>query len=242
MKGPYLQKSVRRRIEALFLDNIGKIVTRAQIQEVATNPDTNEVPENWHQRLSELRTDSGYTILSARDRVGLGVSEYVMTTAKKRAKAGQRAKPTPATWAAVLQRCNHTCEWTEGGIRCGLAEGDIDPVGGGTVRLTPDHRTPHSINPKADPTNPSTWSALCGRHQVMKKNYWDDSTGRLNVMAIIQSASKKDKRAVYEFLKKYYGEEQPDSGSVSLLEMVRYSSDEQKRIIFEFLTEYFSQR
>lgn len=242
VKGPYLQKSVRRRIEALFLDNIGKIITRAQILEVAKNPQTQEIPENWHQRLSELRTDAGYTILSARDRSGLGVSEYVLVTAKRMAKASDRIKPAEATWAAVLERCKHTCEWEEGGVRCDLAEGVIDPVGGGTVRLTPDHRTPHSMDPAADPSNPDAWNALCGRHQVMKKNYWDDSTGRLNMIAIVQSASTKDKRAVYEFLKKYYGEEQPEPGRVSLLEMVRYSSDEQKSIIFEFLTEYFSQR
>ena len=55
-KKKYKQKSVRARIEALFLDNVGKIVTREQIQEVAADPKTGKVPENWHQRLSELRS------------------------------------------------------------------------------------------------------------------------------------------------------------------------------------------
>lgn len=40
----------------------------------------------------------------------------------------------------------------------------------------------------------------------MKKNYWDDETGWLNVMAIVQSASEEQKRAVLEFLKRYFGE------------------------------------
>ncbi len=38
----------------------------------------------------------------------------------------------------------------------------------------------------------------------MKKNYWDSATGKMNVIAIVQSASRKDKRRVYEFLKDYF--------------------------------------
>jgi len=64
VKGPYLQKTIRERIKALFLDNLGKTVTREQIMEVSKDPKTGRTPENWHQRLSELRTDEGYTILS----------------------------------------------------------------------------------------------------------------------------------------------------------------------------------
>jgi hypothetical protein len=61
-KGNYKQKTIRQRIEALFLDNIGKIITSEQICKVAMDPVTKKQPENWHQRLSELRTDEGYTI------------------------------------------------------------------------------------------------------------------------------------------------------------------------------------
>lgn len=89
---------------------------------------------------------------------------------------------------------------------CGLRQGDIDPVGGGTVKLTPDHKNPHSIHAEIDPEDPSKRQPLCGRHQVMKKNYWDDETGWLNVVAIIQSASEAQKRQAFEFLKTYFGE------------------------------------
>src|SRR5438046_10657929 len=98
VKGPYTQRSVRRRIEALFLDNIGKILTREQILEAARDPLTGKEPENWHQRLSELRTDDGYTILSWRNRGDLKVQEYLMPHVRKRAAAAQRVKPTPQTW------------------------------------------------------------------------------------------------------------------------------------------------
>jgi hypothetical protein len=68
--------------------------------------------------------------------------------------AGRRLRISSATWLVVLERANYQCQWDEqGGIRCGLEDGDIDPIGGGTVRLTPDHKTPHSIDPSADPTD-----------------------------------------------------------------------------------------
>lgn len=206
IKGPYNQKSISKRIEALFLDNLGKVVTREQIIEVATDPATGRVPENWHQRLSELRTDKGYTIQSKRDTQELKVSEYVMPSAKRRSKAAGRVRPRRGTWEAVLKRANHRCEWVEHGQSCNLRQGEIDPVGGGTVRLSPDHVRPHSVSPQADPDDPGKWQALCGRHQVMKKNYWDDDTGWLNVLAIVQAASVTVKRQVYKFLKKYFGD------------------------------------
>ena len=59
----------------------------------------------------------------------------------------------------------------------------------------------------ADPKSgrvPENW--LCGRHQVVKKNFWDHSTGKLNVLAIVQCAPKKVKREVYEFLREYFGD------------------------------------
>jgi hypothetical protein len=203
----YDQTSIRSRLEAFFLDNIGKVITNEQLIEVAKDPQTGKAPENWHQRLSELRTNSGYTIHSYRDSANLKVGEYLLVSADKRPEAAERTKPTPATWKKVLERAKNACEWVEGGKGCGLKNGESDPIGGGTVRLTADHKTPHSQDPKSDPQNPAVWQALCGRHQVMKKNYWDDSTGWINVCAVVQAASKKDKIEVYKLLKKYFGDE-----------------------------------
>ena len=204
LKGPYLQRSIRARIEAFFLDNLGRVATREQLIEVAKDPRTGRQPENWHQRLSELRTDSGYTILSWRNRGDLRVSEYMMPNAERRSTAAKRTRPTPATWKVVLREAGHRCAWAESGIVCGLRQGDIDPVGGGTVRLTPDHKSPHAIHARTNPKDPTKWQPLCGRHQVMKKNYWDDETGWLNVVAIIQSASQAQKREVFHWLKQYF--------------------------------------
>ena len=213
-KGPYRQKSVKQRIEALFLDNLGKVLTREQIMEAATDPDSGRQPENWHQRLSELRTDDGYTILSWRNRGDLKVQEYLMPHRRKRRSAGKRVRPTDATWMTVMERAGYACEWVEAGMVCGLKDGENDPVGGCRVKLTPDHKNPHSLNPDADPKDPEQWQALCGRHQVTKKNYWDTSTGKLNTYAIVQYAPEAEKREVFHFLLSYFGYSMLEDGSI----------------------------
>ena len=207
IKGPYNQSSVKARIEAFLLENLGKVATREQIVKVSVDPKTGREPENWHQRLSELRTDKGYTILTSRDRDDLATGEYMMPHAKRRETAGGRTRPTKTTWNTVLEQADFRCVWQEDGISCGLRQGDIDPVGGGTVRLTPDHKSPHSIQSEIDSEDPSKWQPLCGRHQVMKKNYWDDDSGKLNVIAIIQSSSNKQKRQALQFLQNYFRDE-----------------------------------
>lgn len=206
IRGVYGQRSVRARIEAFFLDNIGRVATREQIVQVATDPITGRAPENWHQRLSELRTDYSYTILSWRNRGDLRVSEYMMPTAERRTMAARRVRPTPAAWQRALAEASYRCCWNESGQVCGLRNGDVDPIGGGTVKLTPDHRQPHSLNPDIDPDDAGKWQPLCGRHQVVKRNYWNDESGWLNVYAIVQAASEPEKRQVYAFLQEYFGE------------------------------------
>lgn len=203
----YDQKSVSKRVEALFLNNIGLVVTREQILRAAKDPKTGVEPENWHQRLSELRTDKGYTIQSWRDSKELAPQEYLMPHIERRDSAGKRVLPTATCWSAVVDRAGGCCEWTEDGQRCGLAQDVIDPVGGGTVKLTPDHVTPHSINPNTDTSDPKQWLALCGRHQVMKKNYWDSGTGKINLQGILQSVGEKQKHEALGFLLTYFGYE-----------------------------------
>src|SRR5690349_17443174 len=108
--------SVRQRILAFFLENVGNVVTRDMIKAAARDPLTDEVPENWHQRLSELRTDYGYTILTNRDRKNLKPGQYLMPDSGQRVGAGRRVSPTKATWLGVLERAENRCEWTEEGI------------------------------------------------------------------------------------------------------------------------------
>jgi hypothetical protein len=200
----FAQRSVKERIEAFFLDNVGRVVTREEIIEVSRNPTTNKEPENWHQRLSELRTDAGYTILSWRDVKTLKPGQYLMPTKERRPGAHKRVRPSKETWGLILKNADNMCEWNDDGSVCLLKNGEIDPIGGGTVKLTPDHLTPHSINPSIDPNDPSKWRALCSRHQVTKKNFFDSESGKINYIGIMQAAKLEDKKGVYEFLKKYF--------------------------------------
>ncbi len=128
-----------------------------------------------------------------------------MPSSTRRATAGQRVQISEDAWQKVLQRSGGACEWNEAGTLCGLKDGDADPIGGGTVRLQADHKSAHTINAATDPDNPDAWQALCGRHQVVKKNFWDNRTGKLNVYAIVQAAPKAVKLEVYEFLKQFFG-------------------------------------
>ncbi len=66
---------------------------REQIIEAARDPITQKDPENWHQRLSELRTDEGYTILSWRNRGDLNLQEYLVPTPEKRPQTNKRVRP-----------------------------------------------------------------------------------------------------------------------------------------------------
>ncbi|QBR72360.1 restriction endonuclease [Beijerinckiaceae bacterium] len=205
---------VRDRIRNLFLGKLGKVITRQQIIEASKDPLTGVEPENWHQRLSELRTDEGYTIWASRDMESLRPGEYMMPHANRREIAGKRVRPTPQTWKVVLERAGDRCEWREAGEYCGLHAGAIDPIGGGRVKLTPDHMSPHSVNPNSDPQDAAQWQALCGRHQVTKKNYWDNATGKLNIYAIIQAASMTEKREAFRFLLEYFGYTFLESGKI----------------------------
>ena len=93
----------------------------------------------------------------------------MMPNSERRATSSRRTRPTVETWKNVLNQYGNRCAWTEGGISCSLRNGDVDPVGGGTVKLTPDHKTPHSLHAETDRKDSSKWQPLCGRHQVMKK-------------------------------------------------------------------------
>lgn len=85
------------------------------------------------------------------------------------------------------------------------------------TKLTADHKNPHSIKPDSDPKDTKQWQALCGRHQIMKKNYWDSNTGKMNIYAIIQSATKTEKAIAFKFLLDYFGYVADEKGTISKL-------------------------
>ncbi len=196
----YSQRSIKKRIEAFFLDNIGIVVTDEHLKKVAKDPKTGKDHARWHQRISELRVDDGYTILSYRDDPALKTGEYCLVSDKKRETAKARKK-IDAKIKAMLLRASPVCVYSG----CGLREGETDPIGGGTVRLQVDHKTAHDHDDH-DGDNLENYQLLCGRHNVTKKNLWDDKTGKLNIRAILQFISKSEKKAAFEWLQSYFDE------------------------------------
>lgn len=77
--------SISTRLEKLFLDNVGKVVTTDLILQVLPTRKDGSRVERWHQRISELRTDHGYTIHHGRkDDPRLKNGQYLMPTTQKR--------------------------------------------------------------------------------------------------------------------------------------------------------------
>ena len=194
------RSSVKSRIRHFFLDNVGIVVSRKQIQETARNPETNVIPENWHQRLSELRIDEGYDILSWRDREYLNLGQYLLENAKPTRRPRPRKYLTKKQKEALFKRDNQQCQWPD----CKLSLNDIDPIGGGTVILTADHKSPHSLSDNIWTGTLDDWQTSCMRHQQKKKNFIDDRTGKKNIREIVRAASESVKRQIYEDLKAYF--------------------------------------
>lgn len=198
----YQQRSISARIEAFFIDNVGLVVSDEQLKLVARDPVTGKEPENWHQRVSELRTDKGYTILSKRDDPSLKTSEYCLESTARRETAKTRRAINKKIKDALLAAAP-VCVYPN----CGLREGDLDPVGGGTVRLQVDHKTAHDHNDGGQ-DELSNYQLLCGRHNVTKKNLWDDQTGKLNISAILQFIPHADKVIARDWLNRYFSAQQ----------------------------------
>jgi hypothetical protein len=204
IKGPYGQKSIKGRLEAFLLDNVGKIATTEQMLEVAKNPITNKYPSRLGARIGDLRMNDGYNILSWKDREDIKYNEYTLVSPRKNPDIQRRVIINSSTWKEVLKEANYCCQWEEGGLICALKDGEIDPVYGGRVKLTPDHKKPHSMCSDIDPNDIDAWQPLCGRHQAVKRNFWDHSTGKMNFHAVVQAASLEDKRMIFELLTEFF--------------------------------------
>lgn len=194
--------NARTRIRDFLIENVGIVVTREQIQEAARNPDTKKVPENWHQRMSELRVDEGYDVLSWRDRAALKPGQYLLESATPMRVPKPRTYLSADERQQVFLRDGQMCQWPG----CGLTAGIIDPVGGGTVVLTADHRTPLSLADGVWTGTLDDWQTLCARHQQEKKNFIDDRTGRKNIRELVRAAGKEEKLLIYADLKAYFDE------------------------------------
>lgn len=195
------KSSVKSRIREFLIENVGRIVTREEIQEASRDPETGKIPENWHQRLSELRVDEGYDIFSWRDRQALKPGQYLLENPEPARIAKPRAYLNKQEKEELFSRDAFTCQWPE----CELSQESIDPVGGGKVVLTAEHVSPHSLPDGKWTGTLDDWQTLCARHQQEKKNLVDDRTGRKNVRELVKVSGEELKRQIYQDLKDYFG-------------------------------------
>lgn len=97
----------------------------------------------------------GYTIPSWRNRGDLRISENLMPNDARVETAARRPRPTADAGEKVLSIHGNRHTSRERDICRGLRDGDIGPVGGGTVKPPPDHQIPHALHAVTDAREPS---------------------------------------------------------------------------------------
>lgn len=140
-------KGSRAKLREYFTANVGKILTSAELREVA---DTSE----WARRVRELRNEEGMNIVTHNDRSDLKVGQYLLID----------LKPMPAfersiskeTRAFVLDRNGFTCQM------CGAAAGEPHPYDQGRkTRLHLGHILDKSLGGSDDPSNLRAICSVC---------------------------------------------------------------------------------
>ena len=107
--------AAKQRILNLFLSRIGQKISKDEIIAVA------QISE-WARRVRELRDESGYEILSHKDRPkDLKPGQYILVHDTPRSDAKTR-KITKDQWYRILNRDGHRC------CSCGRGVGDPNPL------------------------------------------------------------------------------------------------------------------
>ena len=187
--------SAKQKIKAFLLANIGEVVTKNQLSEVAA-PVT-----EWARRVRELRTDEGWPIASHLDDGSLRPGEYMLT-----------AEPPPpgeyrfsrqisgALRAQVLERNGYTCQM------CGIGAGeryDDDPTR--RARLQIGHIVDHILG---GPAVLGNLRALCARCNQGAKNVTDPPPSWTWLLGQVRRASRDDQRKVLGWLRKKFRDDE----------------------------------
>lgn len=190
--------SARQRILDLFLSNIGNIVAKEQIAEVA------QISE-WARRVRELRDEHGYEIKSHKDLPAeLKPGEYILSSPKPSPKAKER-KISKDQYYRILTRDEHRC------LSCGRGIQDEHPTDSNKkIKLVVDHIWPISKAEayNIDPYGDENLQTLC---DFCNEGKWNKYAGpiqeaKASLTAIVRHGSQKEQREVYDMLKKIYGE------------------------------------
>lgn len=184
--------SARSRILDLFLSNIGNVVDKSQIAEVA------QIAE-WARRVRELRDEYGYEIRSHKDEITLKPGQYILRNATPNPVAKERKIPKDQYYR-ILSRDGHKC------LSCGRKPGDLHPTDKNrTIKLVVDHIIPISSveAQNIDANNDSNLQTLCDFCNEGKSNKYIGKVGkaRENLKALVRNSPLETQREIYLVLK-----------------------------------------
>lgn len=192
-KGYQGKVSIKERFRYLFTHNLRRRFSRDQLQEVAGRD-----KPRWHQRISELRTDDGYTIKQARHE---NTSWYAMPHADCRDMTASRF-PLDKYRDGLIERDGDTC------ALCCVKDGEMSERTTTKVTLQPDHIIPHAHGGKDSMSN---LQLLCQPCNLFKKEHYRPP--EKTVLAAVSLADRHTKLLVYEKLQAEFAEERGDGGS-----------------------------
>lgn len=184
------RRSAKKRLREFFKANVGKVVSSRQLRDAAGGG-----VSEWARRVRELRDDEGMQILTHHDRTSLRPDEYLLESLELRpvVERGISARLR----AQVLDRNGFTCQM------CGAAPGDVDASTGRPVRLHIGHIKDKSLGGKDEISNLHALCSTC--NQGAKNVTWEKPTSVWLLMQI-RRAGQDEQRAVYDWLRKKFGD------------------------------------
>ena len=182
--------SAKQRIKEFFLANIGTVVNKTQLAEVAY-----PVAE-WARRVRELRDEDRWPILTNNDLATLKPGEYLMTgTPPVKSDVAFSRNISAKLRAEVLDRNGFTCQM------CGLTPGDIDPETGRKVRLHVGHIVDKSLGGRDELSNLRTLCSTCNQGA---KNITSVRPPGVWLISQVRRAGVDEQMAVYRWLGSKY--------------------------------------
>jgi hypothetical protein len=182
----------KTRIKQFLLANIGRVIESRELYEAS-----GEASE-FARRAREVRDEEGWPILTHNDRADLRPGQYLMTAAPPETRGVEFSRGISSKLRAeVLDRNGFTCQM------CGLSPGETDPATGRKVRLHIGHIKDKSLGGQDELSN---LRALCSTCNQGAKNITAEKPTALWLLSQVRRAGQDEQRAVYEFLRKKFGE------------------------------------
>lgn len=185
--------SGKSKLEEFFKANIGVVVNKSQLAEVAY-PVT-----SFARRIRELRDEEKWPILTHNDLDTLKPGEYLMTGAPpvKGSNVQFSRKISGRLKELARDRNGFTCQ------HCGKTVGDIDEDTGRAVRLHVGHIVDKSLGGKDELDNLRT---LCSSCNQGAKNVTPERPTTLALLGQVRRADHAAQRAVLDWLKQKFGD------------------------------------